>query len=115
MQYAAISALQGKADSEVNQMIGSFKKRRKLLCDLLREIPKIKFYVPQGAFYVLCDISFSQLNADEFAKKLLEQEKLAVIPCTAFGTPNCIRLSYACSEENITEAVKRLKNFINRE
>ncbi len=113
VQYAAVSALQGKADDEVNQMIGSFKKRRKLLCDLLREIPQIKFYVPQGAFYVLCDISFSQLNADEFAKKLLEQEKLAVIPCTAFGTSNCIRLSYACSEENITEAIQRLKIFVN--
>lgn len=112
VQYAAISALQGKADSEVSQMLGAFKKRRKLLCDLLREIPQIKFYAPKGAFYVLCDISATGFNSDDFAKQLLEQEKLAVIPCTAFGAINCIRLSYACSEENIIEAIKRLKNFI---
>ena len=115
VQYAAVSALQGKADSEVCQMVNAFKQRRKLLCDLLKDIPQIKFYAPKGAFYVLCDISFSQLNADEFAKKLLEQEKLAVIPCSAFGVPNCIRLSYACSEGNIIEAIKRLKKFVNKD
>lgn len=111
VQYAAVSALQGEADNEVNQMIQAFKNRRKLICDLLSAIPQIKFYIPQGAFYVLCDISISKLNADEFAQQLLEQEKLAVIPCTAFGAENCIRLSYACSEDNIREAVKRLKSF----
>lgn len=115
VQYAAVSALQGKADDEVNQMLNAFRQRRKLLCDLLKDIPQIKFYVPAGAFYVLCDISFSQLNADEFAKQILEQEKLAVIPCTAFGVNDCIRLSYACSEDNIREAIKRLKKFINKE
>lgn len=112
VQYAAISALQGAADIDVNQMVNALKKRRNLLCDLLKDIPQIKFYIPLGAFYVLCDISFSNLNADEFAKQILEQEKLAVIPCTAFGATNYIRLSYACTEDNIIKAVKRLKNFI---
>ena len=72
----------------------------------------IKYSRPKGAFYVLCDISATGLNADEFAKQLLEKQNLAVIPCTAFGAPQCIRLSYACSEDNIRESVKRLKNFI---
>ena len=115
VQYAAISALQGMADEDVDAMVVAFRNRRNLLCSLLKDIPQIKFYVPKGAFYVLCDVSESKLDADEFAKQILEQEKLAVIPCSAFGVSNCIRLSYACSEDNIREAVKRLKNFISKE
>lgn len=111
VQYAVLSALRGEADEDVAKMIEAFAKRRRIICDLLLNIDKIKFYVPQGAFYVLCDISQTGLSADEFAKQILEKENLAVIPCTAFGTPNAIRLSYACSEDNIREAVKRLKEF----
>ena len=111
VQYAAVCALQGKADRDVNFMISEFGKRRNLLCLLLKEIPQITFYEPQGAFYVICDISKTGLTADDFAKQLLEQEKLAVIPCTAFGSPDYIRLSYACSVDNIREAVNRLINF----
>ena len=110
VQYAALSALRGEADGEVEKMIKAFAKRRQLICDLLLEIPQIKFCVPQGAFYVLCDISQTGLNADEFAKQLLETENLAVIPCTAFGASKAIRLSYACSEENIKKALERLKH-----
>lgn len=113
VQYAALSALRGEADDNVAKMIEAFAKRRQLICDLLSEIPRIKFYIPQGAFYVLCDISKTGLSADAFAKQILEKESLAVIPCTAFGAPNAIRLSYACSEDNIREAIKRLKIFIN--
>ncbi len=112
VQYAALSALRGEADEVVAKMIDAFAKRRQLICDLLSEIPYIKFYAPQGAFYVLCDISQTGLSADEFAKQILEKENLAVIPCTAFGAPNAIRLSYACSEDNIREAVKKLKEFL---
>lgn len=112
VQYAAVAALQGKADIEVAKMIAAFRNRRNLLCEQLKDVPDISCYAPKGAFYVLCNISQTGNNADEFAQKLLEKEKLAVIPCTSFGAPDCIRLSYACSEENITEAVKRLKNFI---
>ena len=112
VQYAALSALRGEADEEVAKMIDAFAKRRQLICDLLSEISKIKFYVPQGAFYVLCDISQTGLPSDVFAKQILEKENLAVIPCTAFGAPDAIRLSYACSEDNIREAVKRLKDFL---
>ena len=112
VQYAAVSALRGEADEDVAKMIDAFAKRRQLICDSLSEVSQIKFYVPQGAFYVLCDISQTGLSADEFAKQILEKENLAVIPCTAFGAPQAIRLSYACSEENIREAVKRLKEFL---
>ena len=112
VQYAALSALRGEADEDVAKMIEAFAKRRRIICDLLLNIDKIKFYVPQGAFYVLCDISKTGLSADAFAKQILEKESLAVIPCTAFGVPNAVRLSYACSEDNIQEAVKRLKEFL---
>lgn len=112
VQYAALSALRGEADGDVSKMINAFGKRRKLICDLLGNVQNVKFYVPQGAFYVLCDISQTGLSADEFARQILEQQKLAVIPCTAFGAPNAIRLSYACSEDNIIEAVKRLRIFV---
>ena len=114
VQYAALSALRGEADNDVANMVLAFAKRRRLICDLLLNIDKIKFYVPKGAFYVLCDISKTDINADEFAKQILEKENLAVIPCTAFGAPQAIRLSYTCSEDNIREAVKRLKDFLQQ-
>lgn len=112
VQYAALSALHGEADNDVAKMVTAFAKRRQLICELLAEIPYIKFYAPQGAFYVLCDISQTGLSADEFAKQILAKENLAVIPCTAFGAPKAIRLSYACSEDNIKEACLRLNQFI---
>lgn len=114
VQYAALSALRGEADEDVAKMIEAFAKRRQLICDLLSEVSQIKFYAPQGAFYVLCDISQTGMNAENFAKQILEQQNLAVIPGTAFGAPNAIRLSYACSNNNIREAVKRLKEFLRK-
>lgn len=112
VQYAALSALRGDADNDVSKMINAFAKRRQLIYDLLSEISLIKFYAPQGAFYVLCDVFQTGLSADEFAKQILEKENLAVIPCTAFGAPKAIRLSYACSEDNIKEACSRLNRFL---
>ena len=112
VQYAAVCALQGKADDRVEYMVSEFGKRRDLLCSLLNNLPLISFYVPKGAFYVICNISQTGMNADEFALALLDKENLAVIPCTTFGNPECIRLSYACSEQNIKDAVTRLKKFL---
>lgn len=115
VQYAAVSALQGKADTDVASMVNAFAYRKGLLCRLLSEVEQISYYSPQGAFYVLCDVSQTGMNADVFAKRILEEQKLAVIPCTAFGAPDCIRLSYACSEDNIIEAIRRLKVFLTRQ
>lgn len=114
VQYAAVTALEGKADTEVATMIKAFASRRELICSLLKNVPNLSFFEPQGAFYVMCNISKTGLNADEFAKKILEDKLLAVIPCSAFGAPDYIRLSYACSEENIKEAVKRLNEFCGK-
>jgi len=111
VQYAALTALSGKADKDTAQMFSELVERRELICRLLQDIPLIEFYKPQGTFYVLCDISKTHKTADEFAKELLSQKLLAVIPCSSFGAEKCIRLSYACNKETIIEAVKRLKDF----
>ncbi|MBQ7303721.1 MAG: pyridoxal phosphate-dependent aminotransferase, partial [Alphaproteobacteria bacterium] len=111
VQYAAVTALEGKADEEVDNMIKAFSDRKNLICNLLKDVKNISIVEPKGAFYVMCNIAKTGLNADEFAKKILEEKLLAVIPCTSFGAPEYIRLSYACSTENIKEAVKRLKEF----
>ena len=111
VQYAGVAALQGKSDTDVENMVKSFGTRKKLICKLLQDVKNISIVEPQGAFYVMCDVSKTGLTGDEFAKKILEEKLLAVIPCASFGAPNYVRLSYACSEENIREAVKRLKEF----
>ena len=111
VQYAAVAALEGKADEEVDNMVKAFGERKKLICKLLKDVKNISIVEPKGAFYVMCNIAQTGINADEFAKKVLEEKLLAVIPCTSFGAPEYIRLSYACSTENIKEAIKRLKEF----
>jgi len=111
VQYAGIAALEGEADDDVLKMIKTFADRRKLICRLLSEITQIDFCVPSGAFYVLCDVSKTALSADEFAARLLEEKLVVVTPCTSFGTPRCIRLSYACDEKAIKTALLRIKQF----
>ena len=112
VQYAAVVALRGEADEEVNKMIAAFARRKELICGLLDNSPSIRFFKPDGAFYVICDISATGLSADEFCRHLLDEKLVAAIPCSGFGVPEYIRLSYACSEENIRTAATRLKEFI---
>lgn len=110
-QYGAIAALEGKADQEVALMCAEFAKRRDLVYNLVSAIPGVKCIRPQGAFYLLCDVSSFGMTSEEFCNRLLAEEKLAVIPCCSFGAEGQIRLSYACSEENIREAARRLEIF----
>ena len=112
VQYGALAALKGFADKNVYFMVEEFYKRRNLLCSLLQEIPRIKFFIPEGAFYVWVDISDLKILADDFSDRLLEEEKLAVMPGTDFGSPFHIRLSFACSESNIKEAIYHLEKLI---
>lgn len=111
VQYAAVVALQGYANNELDNMVNTFSRRRELLCKLLKDVPQISFVEPAGAFYVMCNISKTKKTAQEFAQELLEQKLLSVVPCESFGAPEYIRLSYACSEEQIIESIKRLKEF----
>ena len=99
----------------------AFRARRDFMIELLREIPGFKVNQPQGAFYIFPDISdlfgktFSGQtihNADDFAEFLLQKAHVAVVSGTAFGAPNCFRLSYASSEEELREAVRRMKEVL---
>ena len=116
-QRATITAVD--ADPKVlKDMVNAFHSRRDLVVGLLKEIPGVKINVPEGAFYVFPDVSsyFGKTlngtlinNADDFSMYLLSQANVATVTGDAFGNPNCIRFSYATSEEILTEAMRRIK------
>ena len=110
-QKAAEAALTGTKEC-VEEMRQVFAKRRELICSLAQKIPGLKFHEPQGAFYLFPDVS-AWGTGDEVAERLLEEAHVAVVPGSAFGCPNCIRLSYAISEEEIRIAMDRIANLLN--
>ena len=80
--------------------------------EMLKEIPKISFVVPQGAFYVLINIAGTGLTSADFCEKLLEKKKVAMVPGIAFGDDATVRLSYATSMENVEKGVERISEFV---
>ncbi len=106
-QKAAEAALTGSQDC-VEQMRQVFAERRELICRLAAEIPGWKFEKPQGAFYLFPDVS-ALGGGDKIAEYLLEEAHVAVVSGSAFGCPDCIRLSYAISTEEIIKAMRRIK------
>lgn len=119
-QRAAITAVKASPE-KVQYMVDEFKKRRDLMLKLLGEIEGFKLNVPEGAFYIFPDISafFGKTihgkeiqNANDFSMLLLEEANVATVTGEAFGAPNCIRLSYAASELQLREAVKRIKAIL---
>ena len=121
-QYAALEALTGPQDS-INMMKNAFEERRNFMMKKLEGIDEVSFIKPQGAFYIMVDITYfigksingiKINNSIEFAKILLEEEKVAVIPGAAFGLENFIRLSYATSIEVIEEGLDRIKSFLGK-
>ncbi|MBQ5379617.1 MAG: pyridoxal phosphate-dependent aminotransferase [Paludibacteraceae bacterium] len=106
-QKAAEAALTGSQDC-VEQMRQVFAARRELICRLAAEIPAFQFTEPQGAFYLFPDVSAIG-TGDEVAERLLDKAHVAVVSGSAFGCPECIRLSYAISTEEIEEAMRRIK------
>ncbi|MCK5035811.1 MAG: pyridoxal phosphate-dependent aminotransferase [Candidatus Sabulitectum sp.] len=114
-QYAALAVVKGEAEAEREKMYGAFKRRRDLICGLLEKVPGIEFKRPQGAFYVYPRIVTDKpINTEEFCIALLEKGGLGTIPGSAFGNEGYIRLSFAASDDDIAEAVKRLKSFLER-
>jgi aminotransferase class I and II len=116
-QRATIAALKAPKD-KIQYMIDAFRSRRELVMKLLGEIEGFKLSMPEGAFYVFPDISHyfgKQLrgrqinNASDFSLYLLEEAGVATVTGEAFGDKKCIRLSYAASEEALTEAIRRIK------
>tara|TARA_R110000868_G_scaffold360484_2_gene622512 strand:- start:7095 stop:8249 length:1155 start_codon:yes stop_codon:yes gene_type:complete len=116
-QQATITALNA-SPSRVQYMIDEFKIRRDLILGLLNEIKGFKTNIPEGAFYVFPNISYffgktlkgkTINNASDFSMYLLEEALVATVDGESFGNPDCIRISYAASQEQIVEAVKRIK------
>ncbi len=112
-QWAALAAIEGKADKERIEMHRSFQTRRDLICSLLSDVDGLQFDRPDGAFYVFPRL-LSETDTAEFCSELLEVEELAVIPGSAFGAEGYIRLSFAASDDDIREGVIRLKKFLHR-
>lgn len=121
-QKAAEAALNGPQD-DVEAMRKVFNKRRDLIVSLAREIPGLEVNEPQGAFYLFpkCDFFFGKSDGDrridtaeDLAMYLLEVGHVATVGGTAFGSPECIRFSYATSEQNIIEAFRRVKETLAR-
>lgn len=119
-QRATITALENPP-SKIQYMVDAFNERRKMVIELVSEIKGFKANVPQGAFYIFPDISYffgktlrgrTINNASDFSMYLLEEAKVATVTGEAFGDPNCIRLSYAASEKEIKEAIRRIKESL---
>jgi aminotransferase len=114
-QLAALEALQrGKAPRAA--MIAEYDRRRRLMLKGFRDMG-LPCFEPRGAFYIFPSITSTGMNEVDFAVSLLEEEKVAVVPGSAFGPSGAghIRCSYAASTANLTEALKRIANFVSRQ
>jgi len=105
------------------KMRDAFMKRRELVIGLLKAIPGVKTNFPKGAFYIFPDVSaffgkrangYEVNNSDDLAEYLLKQGLVATVSGAAFGDPNCIRISYAASEAQLTEAIRRIGEALGR-
>lgn len=113
-QYAAVSALQN-GDKDVEQMREAYNQRRRYLVHALREMG-MECFEPFGAFYVFPSIKKFGMTSEEFASRLLQEEKVAVVPGTAFGDcgEGFLRISYAYSLEDLKKALERLERFVKK-
>lgn len=121
-QKAAEAAYEGPQDC-VEDMRKAFERRRDLIVGLAKDIPGFKLNIPDGAFYIFPEVSslFGKkygektiANADDLAMYLLEEALVASVSGTAFGAPDCIRFSYATSDEKLTEAMRRVKSAVEK-
>lgn len=119
-QRAALAGITGDQAPSV-AMTEAYLKRRNLVLELLRDIPGIKTHVPEGAFYFFPDVTsffgksahgYTVNNADDLCLYLLAIANVSLVTGGAFGAPNCVRISYAASEEELIEALKRMKKAL---
>ena len=120
-QRAVISALEAPV-SEIQYMVDEFANRRRLILDLLNDLKGFECNEPQGAFYVFPNVSFwfgktiggrEIKNSTDFSMLLLEEAHVATVTGEAFGNPDCIRISYAASQEQIKEAIDRISKVLS--
>ena len=121
-QKAALAAITGDM-SFTETMKQAYLNRRNLVLDLLKDMPQIKTYLPQGAFYLFPDVSayFGKTdgkttiqNAHDLCMYLLHTAHVALVDGEGFGAKNCIRISFATSEENLKKAIERIKNALSK-
>ena len=119
-QKAAVAAYVASQDC-VEQMRVAFERRRDLIVKLAKDIPGLEVNVPQGAFYLFpkCSSFFGKSdgetvinNSTDFAMYILEKAHVATVGGDAFGDPDCFRMSYATSDDNIREAMRRIKEVL---
>jgi aspartate aminotransferase len=119
-QRAALAAITGDI-TPTNKMVEEYRNRREIVYKLLKEIPGIKANYPQGAFYFFPDVSayygksdgsFTIKNGDDFCYYMLEKAHVSLVPGGAFGDEKCVRLSYAASEKDLKEALRRIKETL---
>jgi aspartate aminotransferase len=109
-QKGALAGLKGD-QSFIGEMVKAFAERRAYMYDRLTKIPSVTCVKPMGAFYMLPNISSYGLGSTAFSTKLLDEQKVAVVPGVAFGSDAHVRLSYACSMENIQKGLDRIEAF----
>ena len=112
-QYAALEALSGNGDYSAN-MVETFTKRRDVLVEGIKAIPQLSCLSPEATFYLMVDISKTNMTSEEFAVALLQAEHVAVVPGIAYGV-SCdkyIRIAFTLSEEKIREGVQRIERFM---
>ena len=121
-QRAGIAALTGDM-SVTQEMKAAYKRRRDLVLELLKDVPGVQTYVPTGAFYLFPDVSayFGKSdgettieNASDFCMYILYQAHVSLVTGEAFGAPNCIRMSFAASDEQLKEAIRRIKEVLSK-
>lgn len=115
VQYAALPALLGKANEDIEIMKQAFLKRRELACEILSQSSKLKLeQIPQGAFYLFISCQDVDQDSMRFCKRLLEEEKVALVPGMGFGMEGYFRLSYATNEKDIQEGCQKIVDFVKR-
>ena len=114
-QVGGTAALEGGYEC-VSEMVAEYDKRRRLITKALNEIPGVHCPLPEGAFYLFPRVDYKGMDSVELAKYLLDEAHVAVTPGSAFGSAGegCIRLTYATSLANLQEAVKRIKQALDR-
>lgn len=112
VQEAAIPALLGKIETQMQEMKEVFKQRRDIAVELINEIPNISVLKPDGAFYLFINVSKVEMDSMKFARLLLEEKKIAVVPGIGFGSDGYVRFSFATDLETIKKGIERLSEFV---
>lgn len=113
-QYGALAALTGTQEP-LSEMLKTYAERRTYVLDAFSKIKGLTCFIPQGAFYAFVDVSATGMDAETFAKDLLQKARVIVVPGSAFGSygANFVRLSFATSLENIKQGLQRIGKYMN--